>query len=276
MNQLLGHQILSSVKEYFSYRLLKDAAAYSNKTVTFYNYSDKVWTDKYVYGSPYAGFVYNSGVSGPTVCSGIYHPGFLPRSTGLHIDFRNGRIISDSALTGIITANVSIPDINAYVTTYSDYKLIAETNYLTWPNYQAATGYLSPNSHVLSSLFFRMGKTTNKTLAFGGQEWTIYNIKITAAMKDNYSLSAVADIIRDSQDRIFPIMTGTPLNEYNDLKSDWNYGNYMSNPPAYGLIYDSSFGHFENDVMATNNPTLEFGLGSVEVRVARNPQSLFP
>ncbi len=279
MISLLGHNIVSSVKEFVNYHLLKDCIAYTNRTVSLYNYTESKFTGLYAYGSPYAGFVYNSAVTGAVIASGIYNPAFVTQgSNGLIIDYKNGRFLSTGIQTGTLTANVSVPDINTYVTTYPDSRIIGETNFLTVPDYQGATGYLSPYSNVLSALFFRSFYTQNEELAFGGLDWTSYKIRIVAVMKNNFHLNAAADIVRDMKGRTVPLLTDSqiPLNIYGDLKSGWNYSSILSNPSNYGFIDEANFGFVENDLFAAKNPSLSIGMGTVEVRIPRTPRTEYP
>lgn len=275
MTSTLSHQVLSSVKEFFNYRLLKDISAYTNRTIRFTSYTDTKLPSYYVYGASYAGFVYNSGVSGPTICSGVNNPAFISKGTGLYVDYRNGRIISPTAITGTISGSVSVPDFNLYVTTYSDYRLLHETNLFHYPAY-VSTGYVTPYSHVTSAVFFRMVQTKNEDLSLGGLDWSTYNIKVTTMAKDNYKLSAFADVFRDSNDRIFPLLTGTPLNEFNDLKAGWDYGSYIAAPSSYGFITDATFNYFENDSFSDKNPSMEVGLANLQVRIPRQPHTVYP
>lgn len=276
MNSSLGHNVMSSMKEFINYRLLKDYSAYTNRSVTLYRYSDSKFTGKYVYGSSYPSFVYNSGVSGPTICSGVYNSGFNPKGTGLFVDYSQGRVISNSAITGTVTANVAVPNFSIFVTTYSDYKLVAETDYSTQPFNVSPTGYRTPYSYNLPAIFLRLKDTSNEEISFGGNEWTTYDIKVIALAKSNYELTLIADAIRDLDGRNIPLLTGTPLNEYGDLKNGWNYANEISNPSSYGMIGDASFGFFENDSFAASNPSLEVGLGNISLQIQRNPRQLFP
>lgn len=277
MNSSIGHTVLSSIKEYVNYRLLKDYSAYYTTGTRLYSYSDPRFQNKYVYGSPYGSFVYNSGVSGPTICSGITTTGgFSPKSTGLFVDHQNGRVISNSGISGTISGTYSVPNFNIYVTTYSDYKLVAETNYKTPPYNTSPTGAMAPYSYTLPAIFIRLSSSENEELSFGGNEMSNFSIKMTALAKSNYELTLLSDLFRDLENRMVPLLTGTPLNEYGELKSGWNYSEMLNNPSSYGFITDSRFNHFENDTFVENNPSLEVGMGIINFQVQRNPRSLFP
>ncbi len=278
MREMLGHNVLSSIKEFFNYRILKDCSGYTNRTVSLYNYTDKRFTGMYVYGSPYSNFVYHGEVNGPVIASGLFNTGFVARGTnGLVIDYKNGRFLSTGIQTGTLTANVAVADINTYVTTSSDTQLISETNFLTLPDNRAATGYLPPYSHVTSALFFRNFQTTNDDLCFAGLDWTVYKIRLVGLMKNSVHLNAIADIIRDCRGRIFPLISNaeTPLNEYGDLKSGWNYNSFLASN-SYGFIDEAVFNYVQPDVFIDKNPKVDVFVGTIEVRIPRVPLAEFP
>ena len=275
MNPSLGIYTLESFKQYLDYRLLADLSAFSNKTVNLYNYPDKAWTSKNVYGSSYAQWVYHSGF-GATTVSGVQNPGFQPKSTGLFVDYNNGRIIKNSTLTGNPTANVAVSEINTYLTTKSDSQIVGETNFLSYPDIKPADTYLPPYSNVISAAYIRMQNTENQPLSLGGTDWTAYKIRVICVCKNNYHLTAMADTIRDMGDMVFPIITGQyswPFNEYGDLKSGYDYNSYLENPPIKGFIDRSSFGYIQNDIFSKNNPSFEVGIGTLDVRIPRNPHN---
>lgn len=272
MNQTIGHKVLDSVKEYFNYRLIEDLAAYKNKTVNLYEYTDTEYSDLAVYGSPYAQWVYQSA-QGITVPSGVTSTGFISRGTnGLAIDFINGRALMSGTQTGLsLTANVSVAEINTYLTTFSDSRIISETNSLTKPIYSPANSYIKPNSNIAPALFFRNSNTENLPYSFGGHDWTYYKIRIFAMMKNNSQLTAVGDMIRDSKNRIFPILEQSALNEYNDLKSGWNYYDELNDPSSYACIERANFTYVQNDLFSQKNPNMEVGIGTLDIKMVRRP-----
>lgn len=274
MTPSLGIYTLESFKQYFDYRLINDLSAYSNKTVNLYGYADKAFPSLNVYGSPSAQWVYHSG-NGATSISGVQNPSFIPKSTGLYIDHINGRVIkSGSPFTGTPTANVSVCDINTYLTTRSDSQIVGESNFLSYPDIKAANSALPPYSNIISAAYLRLQNTENEPLSLGGTDWTAYKVRVVCVCKNNYHLTALADTIRDMKDRVFPVITGQyawPMNEYGDIKPGYDYNAYLAAPPVTAFIDRSTFGYVQNDVFAKANPSFEVGIGTLDIRIARNP-----
>ena len=275
MNYTLGHSVLSSAKTYFDYRLIADLAAYQNKTVALESYTDSRFGNMYAYGTPYAQFVYHSGVSGVQIASGLYNPSFLAKNSGLLVDYNNARFLSTGIITGSKTSTMSVREINTYLTTYSDSRILNESAFNSHPTYLPnRTGYIAPYQQVISAAFFRLNETKNEPLSLGGTDWTAYQVRILCAMNDNFKLTAVADMIRDMKNRTFPVLQGQyawPFNEHGDIKGGWDYNSYLSNPPVTAFIDRASFGYIQNDVFSAKNPQLEVGIGTLDIRIARNP-----
>lgn len=294
MNYTLGHSVLSSLKTYFDYRLIDDLAAYQNKTVTLENYKDPRFNSLYAYGTSYAQFVYHSGVAGTQVASGVYNPSFIARgSNGLKIDYNNGRFLSTQTICSSyvgnsctptscdcsvpITSTMSVREVNTYLTTSSDSAILNEGGLLSHPtNSQTQTGYIKPYQSVLSAAFFKLNETNNKPFSFGGTDWTYYQVRVVCAMNDSFKLMAVGDMTRDMKDRVFPVVQGQfswPFNEYGDIKQGWDYNSYLSSPPTTAFIERTNFGYINNDVLSQKNPQLNVGIGTFDIKIARNAHS---
>ena len=276
MIETYSHKLLSSVKEYIDYRLLKDLQAFSIKTGTLFRYTDNKFSNKTVYGSSYAQWSYHKEVSGVIVPSGF--GSYTRTGDGLHIDFQNGRILFDSGHTNLsITGTWTVPNINTYITTYPTSKLISQENFKVSPDFKNPSTYLPPYSNVLPGLFLRLAETNNEPWAFGGEQMTEYNIAITALVNNSRYLVGLFDIIRDLEERNIPILSTTPKDIYGDLKdSDWNYNNFLTNNNDYALITDSYLKFIEIDNFSERNPDVYMGFGMITIKTNRFPHQEFP
>ena len=137
MKKILDHTIISSFKEYISYKLLHDLEAYTNKSVNLHQYvpARKI-AGKDIYGAPYAQWTYDSSVSGAQIPTGSSNLG--RGQSGLSIDFKNGRVLVNSGISVAGPINVSIPDFNLYITTTSVQKILLEKKFEYAPDLVAA------------------------------------------------------------------------------------------------------------------------------------------
>lgn len=279
MNLTVGAKVISSLKEYISYRLLKDIRAFNSRTVNLTQYSDPRRASYTVYGAPYSPWVYNSSISGVNVASGVSGASFIPRTqSGLSIDYQNGRVLFSGGVTGLsLTANVSIPEINVYEITIPEAQLIAKTNFGLLPTLKSATGYLPPYSPVVSALFLRLIKRENEMACLGGGEWSDYNIRITAILQNSLHLTIVDDLLADLKNRTVPLLSTGVLNELGDLKNaNWDYNSELNNPSDYFYLEDSYVDFVENDQFTARNPDLYIGVGTIKAKLFRFPRTEFP
>jgi hypothetical protein len=270
MIQTLDHKILSSLKEYLNYRILKDLQAYKNTTVNFTKYKDDRFISKNVYGSSYPFWVYDQSITSG-IPSGINN---INRGTsGLAIDFKNGRIITNTGVN--ITGSITVPvnEFHIYVTTKAESQLINETNYLQLPDLKAATGPLSPDNVILPAIFLRFLSSVEEPYSLGGVEWATYNVRVICLTNTINEVVGLQHLIRGLNQRMVPVLTTTPLNEYNDLKSpNWNYESILENASEKFYIQSASFQSIQSDMISEKNPNLQIGIGLIKVAVLVQPR----
>lgn len=274
MKKIVDFSIASSLKEFLQYKMWTDLEACRMETGSFYQYEDERLPNYFVYGSPYAPWTYDSSLSGQGISIPTGFAGY--ERNQINIDFKNGRLISTGELpnlTGVYEFPVS--EISFYVSSQPDWVLRDELNYLSLPDLEPADSYVPPNSYVAPVVFVKSQNTTNEILALGGCEWSVWNFRISCIVRDEFELTAIQKVVRDCARAVFPILPETPLNPYNDLKFGyWNYEDYSVGPLSYyAFIEDTSFRIIEPDIWTNNHPNTFMGVGSIEVRVPRQPRA---
>lgn len=270
------HKVLSSFKEYLSYKVLNDLQAYQNRNVNLYEYPSTIRIkNKSVYGSPYAQWVYDSSVSGANVPTGIYSgsgSGVIGRSgaQSLKLDYKNGRAIMASGNTGMsLTANVAVKEINFYTTSDSEERLIFENTYQVLPDIQAATNYVPPDTVIAPCIFCKLMDVKADELSLGGMTYAEWKIRVIAICATEAQIIGVGSVIRKMFGDVFPLLDSTPLDELNDIKSPpWNYVSNLSSIANDKIIYvdDVMFRYKEIDSFAKKNPRLLLGIGEIDLR----------
>lgn len=271
MKKVIDHRVSTSLKEFLQYRCQADLEAFHTVTGQLFRYEDEKY-DAIAYGAPEGGWVYNSDIAGVEVPS---IPGYSRGVSGMSIDYINGRFLFDPAfpnipLTGVYTAS----EVNWYLSTSSESKLIFETKYEQSPVLDPPDSYLPPYSTICPAAFVKPFSTNNIPHCFGGEDWSIFNHRIILMMPNEMYLAGVAKVIRDVRHSIFPLLPDWTLNQMGDLKDiSWNYQDSMTTFDYYGFISNSSFQIEEADIFTAENPKLYVGIGNVEVRVFRNPRT---
>lgn len=268
MDNVLDHSVISSFKEFITYKLYNDLSAYSNKTVPLFNYTPtRRILGKATYGSPYCQWLYDSSVTGANIPTGL--SGILRGVSGLSFDFKNGRIFINSGTPVDSTINVSVPDFNIYITTSSVQRILLENKYEYYPDLSAATAPIKPDSIVAPCIFISYDGSDNKSWALGGVERSNFSVQV-AVFADNLEKAlGVQRIIRDISSRIFPVLPFTPLNELNDLKYGyWNYDIVYQNitdPSTFVYVDKTSFKILDLDYINQEHPNIIVGLGNVSL-----------
>lgn len=271
MKKTIDHHIQSSLKEYLQYRGQKDLEAFHTVTLPLYRYEDERF-DKIAYGSPEAGWAYNTDISG-VVTPNI--SGYSRGDSGMSIDFRNGRFLFDPpfAATGLY-AQASVNELNWYISNNSEAQIIFETNYQQSPVYNQPTGYLKPDNYILPAVFIKTYQTESEPYSLGGLDWSVWNYRIICMMPNEMYLAAIGGLLRDVKTEIFPLLKGWATNQLGDLRLlNWNYANFMADCDYYAFISDSTFKIEEPDVFIGDNPKMYLGIGNMQVRLVRQPRN---
>lgn len=265
--------VLESVIEYIQFRLLNDVKAYQNVTLPLYPDKSARFPHKQIYTAPRNQWVYDSSLSGVQVPSGV--AGLNRGQSGLSIDFINGRVMLNSGVTlSSPTINVSVPTFNSYVTTKSTNDLILENLPKENPVVKA-NGPIKEDSVSLPCFFVKFKSTNNQPFCLGGLQRSVWDVQITVLTRDYYSLYGFQSIIRDIKDCIIPSLSISPLNEYNDIKFEWKYIDYINNiDVSKGIVIeDSTFQIIDSDYINSNHPNFFVGLGSLRLNVFRGKKT---
>ena len=225
MIEQFQHKATNSFMLWFDNYLLKKGQAYSNKSGAFYYYSDDRLDDRFkAFGSPYKQWVNDSSISGATIPSGVYVGGsFQPRSSGLLLDFTNGRALINSATSATaVSGSFAVKDFNIYFTNDNEEDLIVDKKYI--PNsriFSAAASYIEPYDNVVPAIFLSSQSINNAPFAFGGEDTTKIQMKAVVMAENSYQLDGALSIFADSFNEVFPSIpfSGNPTTEYGDVKN---------------------------------------------------------
>lgn len=266
MNLTIDHTAAKSLKEFLSYKLLNDLRAFRTVSGTLTKYDPK-WQNLSAFGSSYAGFTYDAGISGaiiPTGLSGV---------SGVVVDYRNGRFIGPTGANFTGQTTFSVNEVNFYITSSPESKLIFETKYLQSPVRTPATGYIPPDSFVAPCVFVKSFSSESEDHAFGGESRSSFNFKVVAMMRRESELLGIQKVVRDARSEVFPMITGSVFNQYGGLTTPgWTYSGLFANMPDYFFVEDSTFKIVEADVFTDDNPKMYVGIGNIEVSYYSNPR----
>jgi hypothetical protein len=285
MKPTFTHNVINSFFLWFDNFLMTKGDAYKTYTTKLYNYEDpRLGGDKVVYGSPYKQWVYDKNITGATIPSGFtINNQFVSTGTsGMKIDFDNGRIIFNSGVsTGLnVTGTYSVKEVNSYITDQPEDNLIIENKFVTNSRFTVSENYIAPYNPVTPCIFASIETAHNTAFAFGGEDETKCIIKVVAFCENLYQLDGVLSIFGDSYNEIFSIipMTGHPLGEFNEMKTGayptgYDYKN-LSNAYNSQTLFISHVetSKIRDSVIKELNPILHIGFLDFEIKTYRYPR----
>ena len=285
MKPTFTHNVINSFFLWFDNFLMTKGEAYKTYTTKLYNYEDpRLGGGKVVYGSPYKQWVYDKNITGATIPSGFtINNQFVPTGTsGMKIDFDNGRIIFNSGVSTSlnITGTYSIKEVNSYVTDQPEDNLIIENKFVTNSRFTVSENYIAPYNPVTPCIFASIETAHNTAFAFGGEDETKCIIKVVAFCENLYQLDGVLSVFGDSYNEIFSIipMTGHPLGEFNEMKTGayptgYDYKN-LSNAYNSQTLFISHVetSKIRDSVIKELNPILHIGFLDFEIKTYRYPR----
>jgi hypothetical protein len=285
MKPTFTHNVINSFFLWFDNFLMTKGDAYKTYTTKLYNYQDpRLGGDKVVYGSPYKQWVYDKNITGATIPSGFtINNQFISTGTsGMKIDFDNGRIIFNSGVsTGLnITGTYSVKEVNSYITDQPEDNLIIENKFVTNSRFTVSENYIAPYNPVTPCIFASIQTAHNTAFAFGGEDETKCIIKVVAFCENLYQLDGVLSVFGDSYNEIFSIipMTGHPLGEFNEMKTGayptgYDYKNLNNAYNSQTLfISHVETSKIRDSVIKELNPILHIGFLDFEIKTYRYPR----
>lgn len=273
MNLYPDALVIESTIEYIKFRLLNDLKAYKNVTLPLFPDTSNRFPHKQIYTAPRNQWVYDSSLTGVQVPSGV--AGLNRGQSGLSIDYINGRVMLNSGVNlASPSINVSVTDFNSYITTKSTNDLIFEELSRENPVVRQ-NAPIKEDSVVLPCFFVKFKSTNNQPYCLGGVQKSIWEVQLSVFARDYFELYGFQSVIRDIKGCPMPYLATSPLNEYNDLKFDWKYLNYIENMDTSKGIYidDSSFQIIDSDYINTNHPKVLVGLGTLKLAVYRGKKT---
>ena len=285
MKPTFTHNVINSFFLWFDNFLMTKGDAYKTYTTKLYNYEDpRLGGNKVVYGSPYKQWVYDKNITGATIPSGFtINNQFVPTGTsGMKIDFDNGRIIFNSGVSTSlnVTGTYSVKEVNSYITDQPEDNLIIENKFVTNSRFTVSENYITPYNPVTPCIFASIETAHNTAFAFGGEDETKCIIKVVAFCENLYQLDGVLSVFGDSYNEIFSIipMTGHPLGEFNEIKTGayptgYNYKN-LSNAYNSQTLFISHVetSKIRDSVIKELNPILHIGFLDFEIKTYRYPR----
>jgi hypothetical protein len=222
------HNLNDSFRNFLEYELQTKGQAFRNVSGLLYNMGGAEFANKITYSSPFGQWIYNSGISGANVPSGVFSGStFIPRGQdGLILDFERGRAIFNSGVNGTFTAAYAAKDFNFYLTSKPDARLLFENKNTFRPKVFLPSTGADPDAVYGPMIYIKRDYAKNEPFALGGEDVQCSYFRAIILSDNEWMVDAAGSIFMDTARKNFPLLPLPPLNRYGDLRTGQSY-NYL-------------------------------------------------
>ena len=223
------NQLASSIVLWLDNRICNLGQGFTNQSTQLYQYTDSSRSNYNFWAAPYGGWVYDSVVQNAIVPSGFYDNSgnFLTRSSGIGIDFNNGRVYSSGNLTNTLSGSYSQKSYQIYYSNLDTVNLFLERLYNENLNLSLPITGVFPYVINAPCIIVTNSYAKNEPWAFGGERANNRLIRLYTISNNNYNQDALKSIILSSFNFSIPLISDSkdnPINWAGDLKT--GYYNY--------------------------------------------------
>jgi hypothetical protein len=221
----LSNSAIASFYLWAENKLLKDGEAFHNYSSRLYYMPDERLPGYVTYSSPFKQWVYDQGILGAQVCSGISGSISLSNyESGLQIDYVNGRVILPSSFgTGLtLSGSFSFKEINFYLPNETEEDVLTNSKfYLNSRFQQFPDSGIAPYTYLNPATYVNLLNNYNEPFALGGTQEANFNLSLVTNTETMYQLDGANFVFSSMQDKSFPLLTiyEWPLNEFGNVKS---------------------------------------------------------
>jgi len=221
------NKVMSSLLLFIDHEVTQKGDAYTNHQSNFFKI-DSLFSDYYVYASPYKQLVSDAGITGsstPSLLTGVYVDGdgpIGPGTSGLHsinsmqgqVYFTGGDAGTDPMSSKTVSGRYAIKDFNVLLTSMPEEQLLFETKLVLNPKTSDidVNNGVDPATQTYPAIFVKDNGGTNEEFALGGVDNTIINARAIVLADSLFNLDAVCGILKDSTRKSLNIIEQTDLN----------------------------------------------------------------
>ncbi len=227
MRPQYSHDLITSTILWMDNLLCNTGQAYVNVTGSLYREA-VTGGRNVVYASPYRGWVFDSCVGGAIVPNGFMNSSgqFLTRSSGLVIDFINGKVSCPQNWGPTLSGVYSRKEMNVYFSSDDETRYVMEQVY--GENRNVAYTLTGLGGKVLTAplAMITNGRGENVPWALGGMDDSKNTVRAFIISDSNYLQEGVNSLLQDSAHQTIPFApySAAPITASGDLKTvGWSY-----------------------------------------------------
>jgi len=281
MIPLFDHNVKSSFGIWLDNYITSKGQTFDNFSYPFYKTNDDIIVGFDVFKSPHSQWVYDSSISNATISSGVWGDGnFIPKGTGLYLDFNNGRVLASQAYAlNNVSGAYAYKEVNIYYTSRADEALVFQNKFVVNPRSNIDTPATGAVVQTIPAIFIKYDAGKNEPWAFGGQDMTVSKIRTIIFADSEYMFDGLCGLIRDTTRRYVPYVDAAflPFNQFGDLQvnSDpFSYMNMVNGVSGDNLMYINkvTVSPFSEEINSTIGVGIYGGFADFELQTFRFPR----
>lgn len=238
---------------------------------SLYSVSGHIWQ------SAFHNFVYESGIVNsppPIVASGVYINGvFTPKGSGVHIDYINGRVILNTAIStsSVVQAAFSFKEYS-FVRPDNSKAFVNNTKFETNSKVNNVPFAASPNEIYLPAILIELDSATERGFQLGGTHETLPNFKLTLLSTNQTQIDGLASLICFQSTESFPIVSansGPKFDFYNDLTQNYSFYEWVRLSQNLAFLKSVKYNRFYDAKSENIEPSLFGGIINAEISAIR-------
>ncbi len=218
------NKVMSSLLLFVDHEVTQQGDAYTNHQTNLFKI-DSLFSDYYVYASPFKQLVSDSGITGsstPNLLTGVYVDGdgpIGPGTSGLHsVNHMQGQAYFTGATDPMsgktVSGRYAVKDFNVFLTSMPEEQLLFETKLVLNPktsDIKVSTG-VDSSAQTYPAIFIKDNGGRNEEYAMGGIEDTIINARAIVLADSLFNLDAACGILKDTVRKKMSLIEQTDLN----------------------------------------------------------------
>jgi hypothetical protein len=285
VRQQFEPKLMSSMLLWLDYTLTERGGAFTNTGVKFYS-TNNVINGHYAYSCPFKPFIFDSGINGIQVPTGIYLNNVLV-GTGVSgfagYNYPEGLAYFTSPVPhGVnISGNVSIGEFVVAATNRNDESLLFETKYFLRPRTQQVVTGLAPSNQTYPIIFLKLAGGKNEPFSFAGTDRTQTNFRAIVFADSQWLADGACSLLKDRVRTVLPRVEPNemPLNALGGFVSGsyWYAGlvsgrNSSTNSSYINDITVVNLASAVTDEIIKENPNIYTAIVDFEVESYRDPR----
>ncbi len=277
MKLTLDHKIDPSVALWLDHLLVNQGSGFLTYSGDFRENVSPI-SGFSTYAAPHRQFVYDYGVSGAVVPSGVsVGSTFTPTGSGLALDYNQGAALFNSVQSQTVSTQYSYKECNTYFTFDNEETVLFENRFVVNPRNGPSFTEVNATDIVVPCIFIKSSAGKNEIISFEKCALTTINVRLICICDSPYLYRAITSLLRDQKELHLPIFDPSemPFDMYGSLKSPFNYEVTRSaiQADAGRLCYvrEVNISDFQDRLNAKIGPRIFGGFVDIKLEIARYP-----